>query len=156
MLHPRADTDRLYVSRKEGGRGLQQVEAAYKSAILSISDYCENSPDRMIMIARNYDLSLPVTKSLIQTATKFSRQLSIRESLGPDLQKRKNETNVTGSDSCSGDCDLNLAKSVNEAHNHTLESVNHQTQETNNHSIISEQVVLSEKPVESKQPIVPE
>jgi hypothetical protein len=27
--HPRADIDRLYVPRKEGGRGLMQVEGAY-------------------------------------------------------------------------------------------------------------------------------
>jgi hypothetical protein len=27
--HPRADTDRLYFPRKEGGRGLMQVEGAY-------------------------------------------------------------------------------------------------------------------------------
>ncbi|CAH1985653.1 unnamed protein product [Acanthoscelides obtectus] len=74
---------------KQGGRGLQQVEADYKSAILSISDYCENSPGRMMMIARNYDLFLPVTKSRIQTATKSRHQLSIREFLKPDLQNRK-------------------------------------------------------------------
>jgi DNA-directed RNA polymerase subunit L len=29
--HPKADKDRLYVKRKEGGRGLVQVEAAYKA-----------------------------------------------------------------------------------------------------------------------------
>ena len=30
MHHPTADIDRLFVKRKEGGRGLVQVEAAYK------------------------------------------------------------------------------------------------------------------------------
>jgi hypothetical protein len=29
--HPKADIDRLYVNRKEGGRGLVQLEAAYKT-----------------------------------------------------------------------------------------------------------------------------
>ena len=29
--HPKADINRLYVKRKEGGRGLVQVEAAYKA-----------------------------------------------------------------------------------------------------------------------------
>jgi hypothetical protein len=37
--HPKADTDRLYVKRKEGGRGLVQVEAAYKAEITSIAEY---------------------------------------------------------------------------------------------------------------------
>ena len=31
--HPKADIDRLYVKRKEGGTGLVQVEAAYKAEI---------------------------------------------------------------------------------------------------------------------------
>jgi hypothetical protein len=30
ILHPKADIDRLYVKRKEGGRGLVQIEAALK------------------------------------------------------------------------------------------------------------------------------
>jgi len=32
--HPKAETDRLYVKRKEGGRGLVQNEAAYKAEII--------------------------------------------------------------------------------------------------------------------------
>ena len=39
MHHPRADTDRLYVKRKEGGRGLVKVEAAYKAEIINIAEY---------------------------------------------------------------------------------------------------------------------
>ena len=35
MHHPKADTDRLYGKRKEGGRGLVQVEAAYKAEIIN-------------------------------------------------------------------------------------------------------------------------
>ena len=31
MHHPKADMDRLYVKRKGGGRGLVQIEAAYKA-----------------------------------------------------------------------------------------------------------------------------
>ena len=36
MHHPKA---RLYVKRKEGGRGLVQVEAAYKAEIINIAEY---------------------------------------------------------------------------------------------------------------------
>ena len=39
MHHPKSDVDRLYVKRKEGGRGLIQVEAAYKEEITNIADY---------------------------------------------------------------------------------------------------------------------
>ena len=37
--HPKADIDRPYVKRKEGGRGLVQLEAAYKAEIISIAEY---------------------------------------------------------------------------------------------------------------------
>ena len=39
MNQPKADIDRLYVKRKGGGRGLVQVEAAYKSEIINIAEY---------------------------------------------------------------------------------------------------------------------
>jgi hypothetical protein len=39
MHHPKADIDRLYVKRKEGGRGLVQVEAGYKIEIINIAEY---------------------------------------------------------------------------------------------------------------------
>jgi len=39
MHHPKADIDRLYVKRKEGGSGLVQVEAAYKAEIINIAEY---------------------------------------------------------------------------------------------------------------------
>jgi hypothetical protein len=39
MHDPKADIDRLYVKRKEGGRGLAQTEAAYKTEIISIAEY---------------------------------------------------------------------------------------------------------------------
>jgi hypothetical protein len=41
MHHPKADTDRLYVKREEGGRGLLQTEATYtcKAEIIIIAEY---------------------------------------------------------------------------------------------------------------------
>jgi hypothetical protein len=37
--HPKTNIDRLYVQRKEGGRGLSQIEAAYKRG----NEYCRIS-----------------------------------------------------------------------------------------------------------------
>jgi len=37
--HPKTDIDRLYVKRKEGGRGLVQIETAYKAEIINIAEY---------------------------------------------------------------------------------------------------------------------
>jgi hypothetical protein len=46
--HPRADIDRLYVPRKEGGRGLMQVEGAHIAQTLSLMEYVESKEDPLI------------------------------------------------------------------------------------------------------------
>ena len=40
-LHPRDDVDRLYVSRKEGGRGLAIIEDTVDASIQRLKDYLE-------------------------------------------------------------------------------------------------------------------
>jgi len=48
MHHQKADIDRLYVKSKEGGRGMVQFEAAYKTEIINIAEYlninCREDP----------------------------------------------------------------------------------------------------------------
>jgi hypothetical protein len=39
MRNPKAAIDRLYVRRKEGERGLSQIEGAYKTEIISVAEY---------------------------------------------------------------------------------------------------------------------
>jgi hypothetical protein len=43
MHHPKADIERLYVKRKEGGRGLVQVEVAYKTEIINLQNILTQS-----------------------------------------------------------------------------------------------------------------
>ena len=52
-LYPRDDVDRLYVSRKEGGRGLASIEASVDSSILQLEDYIEKHKGRLITAIRN-------------------------------------------------------------------------------------------------------
>ena len=42
ILHPKSDVDRLHIARKEGGRGLIEIENAYKVAIVGLNHYLEN------------------------------------------------------------------------------------------------------------------
>ena len=44
-LHPRDDVDRLYVSRKEGGRGLARIEDSVDASIQRLKDYIENTKE---------------------------------------------------------------------------------------------------------------
>jgi hypothetical protein len=46
--HPIADIDRLYVPRKEGGRGIMQVEGAYIAETVNLVEYVENKEDPLI------------------------------------------------------------------------------------------------------------
>ena len=40
-LHPRDDDDRLYISRKEGGKGLVSIEDSVDASIQRLEDYIE-------------------------------------------------------------------------------------------------------------------
>ena len=42
-LHPRDDVDRLYVPRKEGGRGLASIEDSVGISIQRLEDYIEKN-----------------------------------------------------------------------------------------------------------------
>ena len=52
-LHPRDDVDRLYVSRKEGGRGLASIEDPVDTSIQRLEDYIEKHDGRLITAIRN-------------------------------------------------------------------------------------------------------
>ena len=42
-LHPKNNVDRLYVSRKEGGRGLASIEDTVDASIQRLEDYIKNT-----------------------------------------------------------------------------------------------------------------
>ena len=52
-LHPRDDVDRLYVSRKEGGRGLASTEDSVDASIQRLEGYIEKHERGLITTIRN-------------------------------------------------------------------------------------------------------
>ena len=52
-LHPRDDVDRLYVSRKEGGRRLASIEDTVDTSIQRLEDYIEKHGRGLITAIRN-------------------------------------------------------------------------------------------------------
>ena len=52
-LHPRDDVDRLYVSRKEGGRGLASSEDSVDASIQRLKDYIQKHEGGLITATRN-------------------------------------------------------------------------------------------------------
>ena len=51
-LHPKSDVDRLYIPRKEGGRGLISTEDCVELAIRGLEVYVHRSEERLIQAAR--------------------------------------------------------------------------------------------------------
>ena len=45
-LHPRGDIDRPYISRKEGGRGLDSIEDSVDTSIRRLEDYIKKSKEK--------------------------------------------------------------------------------------------------------------
>ena len=52
-LHPRDDVNRLYVSRKEGGRGLASIEDSIDASMQRLEDYIGKHDRRLITDIRN-------------------------------------------------------------------------------------------------------
>ena len=51
-LHPKSDVDRLYIPRKEGGRGLISIKDCIELAIRGLEVYVHRSEERLIQAAR--------------------------------------------------------------------------------------------------------
>jgi hypothetical protein len=76
MHHPKADIDRLYVKRKEAGRALVQIEAAYKTEIINIAEYLNTNykEDQFVNIFKSHESTQPNINSIIKTAAKITEE----------------------------------------------------------------------------------
>ena len=72
--HPSADVDRLYAPCNEGGRGLQQIEAMYKSCIVGLECYLRDSSDPYMQLVYECD-SGRSRYSIKSMACRFTAQL---------------------------------------------------------------------------------
>jgi hypothetical protein len=71
--HPKADTDRLYIPRKEGRRGLMQIEGAYMAEVKKLMEYVEIKEDPVIEIVRTHNHHTNPT--LLQAVRNFKKSL---------------------------------------------------------------------------------
>ena len=78
MHHPKADIDRLYVKRIEGGRGLVQIEVAYKAEIINIAEYLKTNykEDQFVNIVKSHESTQSNMNSIIKAAAKITEELS--------------------------------------------------------------------------------
>jgi predicted GNAT family acetyltransferase len=94
MHHPKADIDRLYVKRKEGGRGLAQVAVVYKREIINIAEYLNTKykGDQFVNIVKSQESTHPNMSSIVKLAAKFTEDL---HQLNKKNDAQKNETQHT-------------------------------------------------------------
>jgi hypothetical protein len=52
--HPRAAIDRVCVPRKDGGRGLMQMEGAYIAEVIKLKEYVERTQYSLMQIVRSH------------------------------------------------------------------------------------------------------
>ena len=72
--------DRLYLPRSEGGLGLTEVNQAFKSSIVALSQYLHTSKDPFIkVVAKQHSETLPQNVSITKMADLFGKDLIERE-----------------------------------------------------------------------------
>ena len=54
-LHPKSNTNRIYIPRKEGSRGLLSIEDTVDLAKLGLKSYVRNSCERLLVAARQIE-----------------------------------------------------------------------------------------------------
>jgi len=64
--HPKADVGRLYVPRKQGGRGLIQLEAAHAVEITKLVEYVDRKEGLLIQVVRTHQHN--TDSAVLQTA----------------------------------------------------------------------------------------
>ena len=66
LHHPKADIDRLYIKRNEGGRGLVQIEVAYKAEIIIIAEYLNtNYKEDQFVNVKSHESAQPIMNSIV-------------------------------------------------------------------------------------------
>ena len=72
-LHPKSDVDRLYIPRKEGGRGLISIEDCAEITIRGLEVYVHGSEERLIQAARGDKIDVLEAASVLKTSKKGKR-----------------------------------------------------------------------------------
>ena len=71
--HPKADVSRIDIPRKEGGRGMNNVEMANKTMTIGLNSYLQSSGDRMF-----HAILQPEKKKKLHSVVKESRKFKFQ------------------------------------------------------------------------------
>ena len=80
-LHPNSDVDKLYINRKEGGRGLKSVQILFESRIVALRQH-------LTQIASRSNILKFVYESEQNNTLRIGRELLINSNLEDDFEER--------------------------------------------------------------------
>ena len=72
-IYPKSDVDRLYIPRKDGGRGLIAIEDCVELAVRSLEVYEHGSGERLLQAARGDRVDDLEAASVLEKAKKENR-----------------------------------------------------------------------------------
>ena len=78
MHHPKADVSRMYIPRKEGGRGMINLEMIYKTTTIGSNIYLESSEDRMLHAVLQHEQKKKLN-SVVKESRKFKFQFNMAQ-----------------------------------------------------------------------------
>ena len=84
MHHPKADVDRLYIPRKEEGRGMIQLELSLKTTTIGLQKYLETSKDWMLQLVNIHEQGKKM-HSIKKESNKFASELNIEATINEEL-----------------------------------------------------------------------
>ena len=90
-LHPKSDVDRLYIPRKEGGRGLISIEDCVELAIRGLEVHVHGSEERLIQAASGDKIDGLEAVSVLKRSKKEKRLEDCQEKVlhGQHLRQTK-------------------------------------------------------------------
>ena len=75
MYHPKADLNRMHISRKEGGREMTNLEMGYKITTIGLNSYLQSSGDRILHADLQHEKKKKL-HSVVKEIRKFKLQIS--------------------------------------------------------------------------------
>ena len=76
MHYPKSDINRLHLPRKEGGKGLVQLELSLKTSIIGMDTYLNNTNDWMLKLAKKHEKNKRMY-SIASDAKKYLNEINL-------------------------------------------------------------------------------
>ena len=89
MVHGNSDTDRLYLPRTSGGRGLLNITDLYKSQIMTYSHYLKQTTECLMLLVSTTQTDRGA-KSIHRKAVKYLEELNIDQDYDQTMKQLKN------------------------------------------------------------------